>query len=133
MYPAMSALACPGVQSITRLAGRDVGRHSACLMNLLRLSATQCPVGLQCRQLIEVLQLSRGPSMTLPLCHLLLNTLSILFVLSVVLHVSMAYMADAMTIDVYRRIFVFLLIFFTSTLGEVIRTHEAFPIRVYMS
>jgi len=29
-----------GVQSITRLAGRDVGRRSPCPMNLLRLSAT---------------------------------------------------------------------------------------------
>jgi len=36
-----------------------------------------------------------------------LNTLSILFVLSVVLHVSLAWMADGMTTDVYRRICVF--------------------------
>jgi len=62
--------------------------------------------------LVEVLHLSYGPSTTLPLSHKhLLNTLSILFVLSVV-HFSLAQMADWMTTDVYGCIFVFLLIFY---------------------
>jgi len=73
MYPAMSALACPifcflsslrRVQSITRLAGREV-QYMPDESSPPVLSATQCPVGLQCRHLIQVLHLSRGLSMTI--------------------------------------------------------------------
>ena len=96
---ATSALALPhllhppsGVPSITRLAGHDVGRRSTCPMNLLRLVAT-----MSCRSPTPAL--SRSSSFVIwslhdtPIMsrrHLLLNTLSILFVLSVVLHVSLA-------------------------------------------
>ena len=81
-----------GVQSITRLAGRDAGRCSTCPMNLLRLSAT-----MSSRSAVPALVRSTSfvtwsfqdtPIMSRR--HLLLNTLSILFVLSVVLHVSLA-------------------------------------------
>ena len=126
MCPAMPALACPIFYFLppesnlsTRLAGRDVGKRSTCPMNLLRLSAT-----MSCRSPMPGLDSSSfvmwsfhdTPIMSRR--HLLLNTLSILFVLSAVLHVSLAQMADGMTTDVYRRIFVFLLIFLTATLGE---------------
>jgi len=74
-----------GVQSNTKLAGLDVGRRSTCPMNLLRLVAT-----VSCRSLTPALCRSSSfiiwpfhdtPSMSRR--HLLLNTLSILFVLSV--------------------------------------------------
>ena len=67
LWPAPSCTSQPpsGVQSITRLAGRDVGRRSTCPMNHLRLSAT-----MSCRSPTPaVLHLSCHPSMTLPLCH----------------------------------------------------------------
>ena len=69
-----------GVQSITRLAGRDVGRRSTCPMNLLRLSAT-----MSCRSPTPALDRSSAfvmwPFRDTPIMsrrHLLLNTLSCL-------------------------------------------------------
>ena len=83
-------------------------------MNLLRLSTT-----MSCRSRMPAVDRSSSFVMwsfyytpIISRRHLLLNTMSILFVLSVVLlHVSLEWMADGMTIDVYRCIFVFLLIF----------------------
>jgi len=65
--------------------------------------------------------------------HLLLNTLSILCVLSVVLQVSLAKMADGITADVYRPID-FLLKFFTSILDEDVCSPKKLSLTVvYMS
>ena len=81
-----------GVQSNTKLAGLDVGRRNTCPMNLLRLVATvscRSPMPAFCRSYSFVIWSFRDtPSMSRR--HLLLNTLSILFVLSVVRHVSLA-------------------------------------------
>ena len=84
-----------GVQSVTRLAGHDVGKHRRCPMNLLRLSAT-----MSCRSPMSALDRSSSFVMwsfhdtpIMSRSHLLLNTLSLLFVWSVVLHVSLEQMA----------------------------------------
>jgi len=75
MYPAMTALACPifyflPLESnllpdwLVLMLGGAVHAQwifSACL--------PQRPLGPQCRHLMEVLHLSCGPSMALPLCH----------------------------------------------------------------
>jgi len=79
------------VQSNTKLAGLDVRRRNICPMNLLRLVATvscRSPTPAFCRSSSFVIwSFHDTPSMSCR--HLLLNTLSILFVLSVVLHVSL--------------------------------------------
>ena len=76
MYPAMSALACPIFYFLppesSLLPGWLVVTSGGAVHAWWIFSAClpQCPaVGLQCRHLIEVLHLSCGPSMTLPLCQ----------------------------------------------------------------
>jgi len=109
------------IQSITRLAGLDVGRRNTCPMNLFCLFAT---VSCKSRK-PALLCLSFHDTPIMSRRHLLLNTLSIMFVLSVVLHV-----ADGV-IDVSRLIGVFFsYIFYLHTGRRHLSTEEAFPIRV---
>jgi len=75
MYPAMSTLACPIFYFLppeSNLSPDWLVMTSGGIVYAQWIFSTclpQCPVGLQCRHLKEVLHLSCGPSMTLPLCQ----------------------------------------------------------------